>query len=254
MPPSAPSQPSSLESVRLGHVAEDDAEKKRETEVQQQSSAPPFNENNAILSGSSSLYNSGYMSPYGGGMMGAGMYGGGAGIYGAGGMGMYGTMAGLGGPMSGLNHFLFGIQNVIFSLSQAVQIIGMNTEAVKHLLESATAMFDHAVARWQELRALEAAHRHTESPEARKRRRRLRALRWALVAGVTYAGYAFVRKLLQWSSGSSRQRRHRLTMEAAATPTSPSTYHSYAPLYGSNSSDYPSAGVSSPYGMGYGYS
>jgi len=252
MPPSAPSQSSSLDTARRGGiVAEDDGEKK-ETEVQQQQQVNEQN-NSALMS--ASLYNnSGFMSPYGGGMYGgmsAGMYGGG-GMYGAGGMGgMYGgTMAGLGGPMSGLNQFLFGFQNVIFSLSQAVQIIGMNTEAVQQLLESATAMFDHAVMRWRELRALEAAHRHIESPEARKRRRRLRALRWAFVAGVTYAGYAFVRKLLHWSSGWSRQRRQ-LLAEAPPRPTAPS------PAYGSTSSYYPSTGVSStsPYGFsGYGYS
>ena len=112
---------------------------------------------------------------------------------------MYGGMLGGGvggGPVSSLNQFLFGVQNVIFSLSQAVQIIGMNTEAVKHLLESATVMFDHAVATWRELHALEAAQRQTETPEARKRRRRLRALRWALLVGVSYAGYQLVRKLV----------------------------------------------------------
>lgn len=119
------------------------------------------------------------------------MYGGG-GMYG----GAYGGVGLHGGPMSNLNQLLFGVQNVIFSLTQAVQIIGMNTEAVKKLLESGIAMFDHAVATWQEMKALEDASRESESEEDRKRRRRLRALRWALTTAVMYAGYSLVRQVL----------------------------------------------------------
>lgn len=131
-------------------------------------------------------------SPYYGG---ANMYGG----YGAFGGGMATT-----GPISNLNQFLFGVQNLIFSLTQAVQIIGMNTEAVQKLLESGVAMFDHAMATWYEMKALEDASRALESDDDRKRRRRLRALRWALTAAATYTVYS----LLRYVMSRRRSNRH----------------------------------------------
>lgn len=132
---------------------------------------------------------------YGGGM--PGMYGGGGGMYGGMyGGGMYNGMPVGGGPMQHLNQFLFGVQNVIFSLSQAVHIIGMNTEAVQKLLVHVTAMFDHAVSTWSELQTLERQSRATESVADRKRRRRLRALRWALLVAGSYASYRVVHWLI----------------------------------------------------------
>lgn len=136
----------------------------------------------------------GYNSMYGGGMYGDGMYGGGM-------MSPYSMMSP--GPLSGLNQFLFSVQSVIFSLGQAVQIIGMNTQGLKQLLESATAMFDHAVQTWQEMQSLEQKARHHETEEDRKRRSRLRAMRMALVAGISYLGYRLVRRIIY------PQRRHR---------------------------------------------
>jgi hypothetical protein len=166
----------------------------------------PYGQNyaNGFL-GQQPLYSSPAYSGYGGGT--GGMYGaaaGGGGMYGAGyggpiaglygGYGAGGMMAGgIGGPLSNLNQLLFGVQNVIFSLTQAVQIIGLNTEAVQKLLEAATAKFDHAIGTWREMQALEDAARTSETEDDRKRRRRLRALRWAFTTAVTYAAYAIVR-------------------------------------------------------------
>jgi hypothetical protein len=111
----------------------------------------------------------------------------------------------------------------------------MNTEAVKHLLESATVMFDHAVATWRELQALEAAQRKTETPEARKRRRRLRALRWALLVGGSYAGYQLVRKLVGAAANALlRQQQHqpqRRRIQAGASELSPSSSLQPPPHY-----------------------
>jgi hypothetical protein len=135
------------------------------------------------------------------------MLGGGAGLLGGGFGSLLGSPYGGGyggmpsGPFSGLNQFLFGVQNLVFSLSQAVQIVGMNTHAIQQLLESATAMFDHAVATWQEMQVVEASNIARETEEMKKRRRRLRALRWALVTAFTYSGYKLIRYLL-----CSRQR------------------------------------------------
>jgi hypothetical protein len=150
------------------------------------------------------------MSSYGGasgGMFGSsGYYG--AGVYGGGGYGMFppsmmmmggygGVGNGLMGPISSLNQFLFGVQTVIFSLGQAVQIVSMNASAIHQLLESATAMFDHALATYRELRDLERRRQiKHESEQDKKRRRRLQALRWALATAASYAGYRVIRRVL----------------------------------------------------------
>ena len=193
---------------------------------------------------------------YGGGGMG-GMYGGGGmgmgGMGMGGGMGMMGSpygmspmMGGMGGPLSNLNQFLFGIQNVLSSLGQAVQIVGMNTQAVKQLLEAASGMFDHAVATWSEMRAIEAAASEFESEEHKKRRRRLRALRWAMVTAATYAGY----KCIKWLFSSSRRRHQRPMLEGQPSSATGGYNASYRPYSGD-----PYAGSgnygSSPYGGGY---
>lgn len=124
------------------------------------------------------------MMPMYGGM--GSMYGGG--MYGGGGGGMMG-----GGPLSGLNQALFGFQSLVLSLGQAVQIVGMNTAALQQLLESAAQMVNHAVHVYKEMRALEIASQNSECLEDKKRRRRLRTLRWCITIGVTYAGYRIIR-------------------------------------------------------------
>jgi hypothetical protein len=168
------------------------------------------------LLGPPSMYSPSPYAGYGGGMPYTGVGAGGGLLYGAGTSGLYGGGYGgtgvgmfgggfgggmmVGGPLSNLNQLLFGIQNVIFSLTQAVQIIGMNTEAVQKLLEAATAMFDHAIGTWKEMKALEDAARESETEDDRKRRRRLRALRWAFTTAVGYAAYAMVRHVLSLTS------------------------------------------------------
>lgn len=185
------------------------------------------------------------MSPYGGGgMYGGGMYGS---MYGGGGM-MMPPM--LGGPLSGLNQFLFGVQTVLFSLGQAVQIVGMNTQAFQQLLESATTMLDHALATYRDMRALEQQSREGESEEDMKRRRRLKALRWAMIVGVTYMGYRFIRRILR-----ARLRRKLLLAAAhggsynpaGATNYSGAAYNSHAVVPPSYGSGYAGGGMMSPY-------
>lgn len=197
---------------------------------------------------SQSLYNPTAGSLYGvpGGF--GGYYGGGTGY--GGGYNYYGQLPPLG-PMSSLNQFLFGVQSVIFSLSQAVQIIGMNTEAVKHLFESVSAMFDHAVASWQEMRALEFQARDVETPEARKRRRRLRSLRWALACAITYAGYSVIRKLLS----SARRRTKRYLPAGTSMQNALRASHDNNPPYYAMSSQTPFGydSYQNPPSMGYGF-
>jgi hypothetical protein len=202
------------------------------------------------MGGISGMYGGGGMGGmYGGGGMGMGMSGMGMGGMGMGGMGMGMPM---GGPLSNLNQFLFGIQNVLSSLGQAVQIVGMNTQAVKQLLEAAAAMFDHAVASYSEMRVMEAAAGEFESEEDKKRRRRLRALRWAMVTAATYAGY----KCIKWLFSSSRRRHQRPMLEGQPSTAMGGYSAPYRPYSSDPYAQQPAHNGSygsSPYGGGYSY-
>lgn len=116
-----------------------------------------------------------------------------------------GTGVGLG-ALSNLNQFLFSVQTIIFSLGQAVQIIGMNTQALHQLYDQAVSMLDHGLQFLQELKTLDLkASKDVDalSLEEIKRRRRLKALRWGIVLSLTYAGYALVHKWMKRRSHRS---------------------------------------------------
>lgn len=168
--------------------------------------------NNSLLQQNSMMYGGGMNSPFmGSPMMGMAGYGMGSlgmmgGAYGGGGYMLPSPLAGA--PLSGLNQFLFGVQSVIFSLSQAVQIIGMNTQALHQLVDMVSTMFDHAVQTWHEMRTLDQMKWRNESEEEQKKRRRLRALRWALLVGATYSAYRILRMVLTRMK-SRHSRRHR---------------------------------------------
>lgn len=138
-------------------------------------------------------YGSSPMGMYGG----MGGYGGGYGMYGGYGGGMMmGGGGGGGGHLSELNQFLFGLQSVMFSLSQAIQIVGMNTQSFTQLFESASTMLDSAIDTFHEMRTINNICQEFETDEQRKRRKRLKALRWAIVTAVTYSAYKLIRRLL----------------------------------------------------------
>lgn len=99
------------------------------------------------------------------------------------------------GPFSNLNQFLYGIQTVVFSLSQAVQLLGMNQQALQQAFDSLTSMMDHAIATFHELRALEAMKNEKETAEQKKRRQRLKTIRWALMMGGSYVVYKLIRRI-----------------------------------------------------------
>ena len=195
------------------------------------------------------------VSPYGMGMGGVGMMGMGGmygGMYGG---GMYGSPYGMGmGPLNSLNQFLFGVQTAIYSLTSAVQVVGMNAQALHQLLDAASSMVDHALATWHEMRALEATSNENETQEQKMRRRRLKALRWAMVVAATYAAYRLVRSIM--SSRKSRQRR-RITSTsephyASSSATTP--YHNSGYNHSPYSGGYGGGmyGAGGGYGMGYG--
>ena len=102
----------------------------------------------------------------------------------------------VGGPLSGLYQALYGLQNVVFSISQAVHLVGMNQQALQQAWESLSQMVDHAVSTFNEMRALEAKGQEAESEEDKQRRKRLKALRYALVFGGSWLAYKLVRHLL----------------------------------------------------------
>ena len=185
--------------------------------------------NSMAYGGSLGMYGMGGGYGYGGGMMMGSPY--------------YGMMPPMGGPLSTLNQFLFGVQNVVFSLGQAVQIVGMNTQALRQTLESASAMFDHAIATWNEMQVIEAASRENESEEMKKRRRRLRALRWAMVVAVSYAGYRLLKRVF-----SSQKRRPPMQIEGQPPSYTVQPGSTYRP---SSHNSYFSSGYGQPPIGGY---
>jgi len=123
-------------------------------------------------------------------------------LYGGAGMMPYGMSPYYGGispmmmgPFSNLNQFLYGIQTVVFSLSQAVQLLGMNQQVLQQSFESLTSMIEHAVATFHELRALEALQNERETEQQKKRRQRLKTIRWALMVGGSYVVYKLIRRI-----------------------------------------------------------
>lgn len=102
----------------------------------------------------------------------------------------------MGGPLTGLNQFLFSLQSVMFSMSQAIQIVGMNTQTFNQLFESATTMLDNALEAFHEMRTMDAISQEYESEEKKKRRKRLKALRWAVVSAITFVGYKVLKRIL----------------------------------------------------------
>lgn len=73
----------------------------------------------------------------------------------------------------------------------------MNTQALHQLYNQAIAMFDQALSAIHELKTLEANDNVQLSDEEKKKRRRLKAIRWSIVFGISYAGYSFIRKWLR---------------------------------------------------------
>ena len=168
-----------------------------------------------------------------------GMYGS---PYGYGGM----SPAMVGGPFSGLYQVLFGVQNIVFSLGQAVQILGMNQQALQEAFDSLTSMFDHAIATFHELRALEAMENETETEEQKKRRRRLKAVRWAMVMGTSWLLYKIIRR--------ATSRRRRLQYNNNPSNANAASYLNY-PIYSAPrgyNGLYGSLNPNNPYGFGSG--
>ena len=104
----------------------------------------------------------------------------------------------------------------------------MNTQAIQQLLDTASTMLDHAMKTYKEMRALEARNNELESEEDKKQRRRLRALRWMMIATVTYAGYrviklAFRRRKQREYILDSMYRNGGINSRNAALPASPSS-------------------------------
>lgn len=184
-----------------------------------------------------------------------GMYG--SSPFGYGGYGMGGMMSPMmmmpGSPFSGLYQVLFGVQNVVFSLSQAIQVLGMNQQAIQQAFDSLVNMFDHAVATFHELRAIEAMQIEKETEEQKRRRRRLKAIRWAILMGGSWLVYKLIHRI------TTGKRRRRLANHNHTTTNNNNGLMSLFggnPGYGGGYSNY--GGYGSSYGSnmygGYGHS
>jgi len=127
-------------------------------------------------------------------------------------MGMYGggfsgeQISGLGHP--GITNFLFSVQSVVFSLGQTMQIISMNSQALSQMCQSTKQMIEQAVKNLIEFKSQfenfmiscdkhATSHTLTNSEQDRKRRRKLKAIRWTLAMTVTFMGYKLVRYAMQ---------------------------------------------------------
>lgn len=173
------------------------------------------NNMNSMASGMSS-YGNMHGSMYGmGGMYGMGsMYG--MGMYGMGGMG--GMMGN--GPLSQITNALFGFQQLVFALGQAMQVLGMNTQALQQIFHTGIQTFDSTYQHFEDMRQLSLAPLPptkklllengqeilVEDEEAKKKQRRLKALRWTLLLAVSYTTYKLVYRIMM----SKRRRRKRM--------------------------------------------
>mmetsp|Transcript_10489 Transcript_10489/g.15584 ORF Transcript_10489/g.15584 Transcript_10489/m.15584 type:complete len:278 (-) Transcript_10489:4-837(-) len=142
-------------------------------------------------------------SPYNNPMYGGGMYGGmGMSPYGMMGMGMMG-MGGLA-TNNPITNLLFSFQQVIFTVTQTIQVVGMNAESLKLMMHNAKEMAMKAqISITDTMRQIDAhiaanermAARETR--EQKKKRRRLKALRWSMVMVAAYAAYKlFLKRLI----------------------------------------------------------
>lgn len=95
------------------------------------------------------------------------------------------------GPLSTINQYLFSFQSFIFAIGQAVQIVGMNTHQLHQLYDQLTAMADQALLYIHEMKTLSIQEVATKnlSDEERRRRRRLKAIRWGLLFSASYASF-----------------------------------------------------------------
>lgn len=124
--------------------------------------------------------------------------------------------------VSGLNQVVYNIQNIIFSVSQAIYMIGANQQALQQAWESLNQMVDHAVATFHEMRALESIERQNETEEETKKRKRLKALRYAFVFGGGWLAYKLVRNLL-----FRKRNLHQRKLSHQSTPFMSSEDHHY---------------------------
>ena len=132
------------------------------------------------------------------------MYGGGG--LGLGGMGMSPYMMNGLGMMTGhpgITNVLFNFQQIMFSISQAVQIVGMNAEALQQLVhslrdltmkanESIRGFVVEVTKQLDDENKYQIAH---ESEKQKKRRRRLKVLRWTMAMVGSYAMYKFLKRI-----------------------------------------------------------
>lgn len=115
------------------------------------------------------------------------------------------------GPLSTINQYLFSFQSFIFAIGQAVQIVGMNTHQLHQLYDQLTTMADQALFYIYEMRTLQEVATKNLSDEERKRRRRLKAIRWGLLFGASYASFWTILKWYKKRKDLKRRKRHMIT-------------------------------------------
>ena len=125
----------------------------------------------------------------------------------------YGPSMGYGnmgfGPLSTINQYLFSFQSFIFAIGQAVQIVGMNTHQLHQLYDQLTALVDQALNYINEMKTLSIQEVATKnlSDEERRRRRRLKAIRWGLLFSASYASFWTILKWYKKRKDFKRRKR-----------------------------------------------
>ena len=120
----------------------------------------------------------------------------------------YGMNMGFG-PLSTINQYLFSFQSFIFAIGQAVQIVGMNTHQLHQLYDQLTAMVDQGLHYINEMKTLSIQEVATKnlSDEERRRRRRLKAIRWGLLFSASYASFWTILKWYKKRRDFKRKKR-----------------------------------------------
>lgn len=99
----------------------------------------------------------------------------------------------------------------------------MNTQALQQLFHTGMSMFDNAIQTLNEMNAICDAKGKDLTEEEIKRRRRLKALRWTIVLGVSFTGYKIIRK---WFRQRRIYREFKNKIESSSTQPSG---HFYSP-------------------------
>ena len=109
----------------------------------------------------------------------------------------------------------------------------MNTQALQQLYQNGMSMVDQVLKTLHDMNATTTLCNNDDtSEEEKQRKRKLKALRWTMVFGISYIGYKLIRKWLR-QRRAIRDYHHRLS-NTSYNPTPPTTTNSSITPYPSS--------------------